>query len=69
MTNLFYRLISILSGKNYIGGEFMDINSLRIVRDDMEVKKVEKSKTIVVTPKTKRESAMGCLKLSDYMVF
>lgn len=47
----------------------MDINSVRIIRDDCDDKKVEKSKTQVKRLKVKGEITMGCLKLFDYMLF
>lgn len=47
----------------------MDINSIRIVRDDYDDEKAEKSKIQVKRLKTKSENTVGCLKLSDYMFF
>jgi len=66
---LSYRLVSIIDiFKFYKVGEFMDINTIRIIRNTMRTKENENSK-INDKKQGKKIDVKGCLKLVDYTSF
>lgn len=53
---------------NQKAGEFMDINTIRLIRNGLNNKEV-KAEESQAKKGDKRDSTKGCLKLSDYMAF
>lgn len=54
--------------KNIKAGDFMDINTIRLIRNGLNDKEVEAEKS-QIKKKEKWNSEKGCLKLADYMIF